>query len=65
MPPSRTAEANGVEMAMFPLAPTTKEAQNKEIEEAWEYYRTPRAQCSTAPSMASVRCLTQLVTYDA
>lgn len=63
---ARTAEANGAEMAMFPLAPTTKEeAPNKEMEEAWEYYRTPRAQCSTAPSVAPVRCFTQLVTYDA
>lgn len=62
----RTAEANGAEMAMFPLAPTTKEeAPNKEMEEAWEYYRTPRACCSTAPSVAPVRCFTQLVTYDA
>ncbi|MCD8270004.1 MAG: alpha/beta hydrolase [Parabacteroides sp.] len=63
---ARTAEANGAEMAMFPLAPNTKEeAPDKEMEEAWEYYRTPRAQCSTAPSVAPVRCFTQLVTYDA
>lgn len=63
---ARTAEANGAAMTTFPLAPTTKEeAPNKEMEEAWEYYRTPRAQCSTAPSVAPVRCFTQLVTYDA
>lgn len=63
---ARTAEANGAEIATFPLAPTTKEeAPNKEMQEAWEYYRTPRAQCATAPSVALVRCFTQLVTYDA
>lgn len=62
----RTAEANGAAIATFPLAPATKEdAAIKEMEEAWEYYRTPRAYCSTAPSVAPVRNFTQLVTYDA
>lgn len=62
----RTAEAGGAAMATFPLAPATKEeAPSKEMEEAWEYYRTRRAQCSTAPSVAPVRNFTQLVTYDA
>ncbi|MCC8171404.1 MAG: alpha/beta hydrolase [Parabacteroides sp.] len=63
---ARTAEANGAAISTFPLAPATKEeAPNKEMEDAWEYYRTARAQCSTAPSVTPVRCFTQLVTYDA
>ncbi len=63
---ARTVEANGTAISTFPLAPATKEeAPNKEMAEAWEYYRTPRAYCSTAPSVAPVRCFTQLVTYDA
>lgn len=63
---ARTAEAKGAKPASFPLAPVTKEAApDKEMEEAWEYYRTPRAQCSTAPSIALVRSFTQLITYDA
>ena len=62
----RTAEASGAAIATFPLAPATKEdAPSKEMEEAWEYYRTPRALCSTAPSVTPVRCFTQRVTYDA
>ena len=62
----RTAEASGAAMATFPFAPTTKEEEpDKEMEDAWEYYRTSRACCATAPSVAPVRCLTQLVTYDA
>ena len=63
---ARTAEANGAEKFTFPLAPTTKEdAPNQEMSEAWEYYRTPRCACSTAPSVATVRSFTQLATYDA
>ena len=30
-----------------------------------EYYRTPRAQCATSPSIATTRSLAQLATYDA
>lgn len=62
----RTAEAAGAATATLPLAPVRKEdAPNKEMEDAWEYYRTPRAQCPTAPSLATVRSLNQLTTYDA
>lgn len=63
---ARTAEANGAAMATFPLAPATKEeAISEEMKEAWEYYRTPRACCSTAPSVSPVRNFTQIATYDA
>lgn len=63
---ARTAEAGGANITTFPLAPATKEeAPNKELEQAWEYYRTSRAQCATAPSIAPVRNFTLLLTYDA
>lgn len=63
---ARTAEVGGMTSATFPLAPANKEdASSKEMEEAWEYYRTSRAQFCTAPSVATVRSFTQLVTYDA
>lgn len=63
---ARTTEAGGAEKVTFPLAPATKEdAPTPEMVEAWEYYRTPRAMCSTASSYATVRSFTQLVTYDA
>jgi len=63
---ARTAEANGAAAVTFPLAPLRREdAPNKELEEAWEYYRTPRCQYPTAPGVATVRSLSQLVAYDA
>ena len=63
---ARTTEANGSAQVIFPLAPLKEEdAFSEELREAWEYYRTPRCACSTAPSIAASRSLTQLVTYDA
>ena len=63
---ARTAEAGGAATVTMPLAPLRKEdAPNKELEEAWEYYRTPRAEYPTAPSFATARSLNQIITYDA
>ncbi|MFT4154341.1 alpha/beta hydrolase [Parafilimonas sp.] len=63
---ARAKEAQGTEGGKLPFAPEKKEdAPSSEMEEAWEYYRTPRAMCSTAPSYVLSRSLTQLVTYDA
>ncbi|WP_370261364.1 alpha/beta hydrolase [Limnobacter sp.] len=57
------AESN---YATIPLAPMRKEdAPNKELEEAWEYYHTPRAQHPNAPGFALARNLNQIITYDA
>jgi hypothetical protein len=39
--------------------------KSKELEEAWEYYHTPRAQYPTAPGFATARSLSQIITYDA
>ncbi|MFT3904376.1 MAG: alpha/beta hydrolase [Niabella sp.] len=63
---ARAKEAQGTDGGQLPFAPETKEsAPSKEMEDAWEYYRTPRAMCSTSPGYVLSRSLTQLVTYDA
>jgi fermentation-respiration switch protein FrsA (DUF1100 family) len=63
---ARTAEAGGAATVTVPLAPLRKEdAPNKELEEAWEYYHTPRCQYPTAPGFATARSLNQIITYDA
>lgn len=63
---ARAKEAHGTDGGKLPFAPETKEsAPSKEMEDAWEYYRTPRAMCSTSPGYVLSRSLTQLVSYDA
>jgi uncharacterized protein len=63
---ARTVEAGGATTVTAPLAPLRKQdAPNKELEEAWEYYHTPRCQYPTAPSFATARSLNQIITYDA
>jgi uncharacterized protein len=61
---TRTAEAGGAALLTIPLAPLPKEeAPNKELEEAWEYYHTPRA-VSYSPGFATARRLTEIIAYD-
>ena len=63
---ARSAEAGGAETVTVPLAPLRKEdAPNEELEEAWEYYHTPRCQYPTAPAFAAARSLNQIIAYDA
>jgi len=63
---ARTAEACEASTVTMPRAPLPKEdAPNKELEEAWEYYHTPRCMFSTAPGFATARSLNQIITYDA
>jgi uncharacterized protein len=63
---ARTAEAGGSEVVTLPLAPLRREdAPNKELEEAWEYYHTPRCEHPNAPGFATARSLNQIITYDA
>src|SRR5262245_6955758 len=63
---ARTAEAGGADTVTIPLAPLRKEdAPNKELEEAWEYYHTPRCEHPNAPGFATARSLNQIITYDA
>lgn len=63
---ARAKAADGSPDGTFPLAPMRKEdAPNPELEEAWEYYHTPRAQYPTAPGYMTARSLDQIVTYDA
>jgi uncharacterized protein len=63
---ARTAEAGGADTVTMPLAPLRKEdAPNKELEEVWEYCRTPRCEHPNAPGFATARSLNQIITYDA
>lgn len=63
---ARTDEALGKDRSKLPFAPASKEdAPTPEMEEAWEYYRTPRAMHPNAPSYVLQRSLIQLATYDA
>lgn len=63
---SRTADANGNEIATIPMAPLKEEdAPNEELRQAWEYYHTDRAEYCTAPGFATARSLSQIITYDA
>lgn len=63
---ARSEVAEGGKEAIFPLAPMKKEdAPTPELEEAWEYYHTPRAQYPTAPGYMTARSLNQVITYDA
>lgn len=63
---ARTQEANGAETVRMPMAPFNKEdSPYADLQEAWEYYRTDRAQCATAPGWGPARSLTLLATYDA
>ncbi|UXI02592.1 alpha/beta hydrolase [Photobacterium sp. TY1-4] len=63
---ARTSDAAANDLAILPLAPMRKEdAPNKELEEAWEYYHTPRCQSPTAPGYMTARSISQIITYDA
>lgn len=62
---ARTSDAKEGLQTM-PLAPMKEEdAPNEELREAWEYYHTDRCQYPTAPGWATLRSLTQIITYDA
>lgn len=63
-----TARTNDAKEGLqtMPLAPLKEEdAPNEELREAWEYYHTKRCQYPTAPGWATLRSLTQIITYDA
>ncbi|GAB6260142.1 alpha/beta hydrolase [Photobacterium sp. R1] len=63
---ARTSDAGKPDSEILPLAPMRKEdAPNKELEEAWEYYHTPRCQYPTAPGYMTARSISQIITYDA
>lgn len=62
----RSAEVKGAAIGYLPTTPgSMEEAPNKDLAEAYEYYRTPRAMHCNAPSKFTTRSLAQLVTYDA
>lgn len=63
---ARTAEASGGELIKMPMAPLNKEdTPYVDLQEAWEYYHTSRAECPTSPGWGTARSLTQLAAYDA
>ncbi len=63
---ARTSDASGAAVGTMPLAPLKEaDAPNAELREAWEYYHTSRCQYPTAPGYATLRSLTQIITYDA
>ncbi|WP_322029224.1 alpha/beta hydrolase [Paraburkholderia sp. J76] len=63
---ARTSDAVNANQATLPLAPMRREdAPNKELEEAWEYYHTPRCEHPNAPGFMTARSLNQIITYDA
>lgn len=63
---ARTGDIRNGEHATMPLAPMKEsDAPNEELRQAWEYYHTPRAQYPTAPGYATLRSLSQIITYDA
>ncbi|EJB07235.1 hypothetical protein GGI64_002960 [Rhizobium leguminosarum] len=63
---ARTKDAGGGSAEIFPLAPMKEsDAPNEELRQAWEYYHTPRAQCTTSPGYMTARSLSQIIAYDA
>ncbi len=62
----RTREAQGGETAYIPFSPQSPEGvEERDLREAYDYYRTPRAQHCNTSSQFTASSLPQLVTYDA
>lgn len=62
----RTSDAQSAQYAMMPLIPLKEEdAPNEEMRHAWEYYCTPLGQHKNSTGYATMRSLTQVLTYDA
>ncbi|ETI65763.1 hypothetical protein C100_00250 [Sphingobium sp. C100] len=62
----RTIEANGGDVAYIPFSPTSLDGvEDPDMREAYDYYRTPRAQHCNTPSKFMTRSLPQLASYDA
>lgn len=65
---ARTAEANGATTQYLPTVPGDREDAARlhaDFAEAYDYYRTARAQHCNAPGKLTTRSLAQLVTFDA
>jgi len=65
---ARTAEASGAPTQYLPTVPDSREDAAKshaDFAEAFDYYRTARAQHRSAPGKMATRSLAQLVSYDA
>ncbi|KAG5360866.1 hypothetical protein CJU89_3957 [Yarrowia sp. B02] len=63
---ARTEQAEGKPVEYLSFAPESREAALlPELEDAYDYYLTPRAQHKNSTSKFTVRSLNQLTTYDA
>lgn len=62
----RTRDARGGEPAYIPFSPPTLDGvEDRDMREAHDYYRTPRAQHCNTQSQFTTASLPQLVSYDA
>lgn len=62
----RTAEAHGGDAGYIPFSPTSLDGvEDPDMREAYDYYRTARAQHPNTPSQFTSRSLVQLASYDA
>lgn len=62
----RTREAAGGESAYVPFSPPSLDGvEERDMREAYDYYRTARAQHPNSPSRFTTASLTRLVGYDA
>lgn len=62
----RTAEAQGATVALSPWSPESLDGvDDPEMREAYEYYRTPRAQHPNSPSQGTTTSTATLMSYDA
>ncbi len=63
---ARTAESHGAPTHYLAVVPERREeVSHPDFAEAFDYYRTARAQHCNAPSKMTARSIAQLVTYDA
>ncbi|KAG5363599.1 hypothetical protein CJU89_2777 [Yarrowia sp. B02] len=63
---ARTEQAEGKPVEYLSFAPESREAAPlPELQDAYDYYLTPRAQHKNSTSKFTVRSLNQLTTYDA
>ena len=63
---ARTREAAGEPVAYIPFSPTSLDGvEDRDMREAYDYYRTSRARHPNTPSQFTTSSLPQLVTYDA
>lgn len=65
----RTAEAQGADLMTIPYVPNSTDEFTEQTpeyaKEAYDYYRTPRAMCPTAPNKMLMRSVPKIFAFDA